>query len=219
MGRVKIALRHEWVSAQLWLIMSEPWNWSEFEQHVAQVLRESAETKLRTAQMIAREIARGGELVAEAYARGRKVLAFGNGGSAADAQHFVAELVGRYRQNRPALAALALTTNPSAVTCIANDFGYDELFARQVEAFAEPGDVAVAISTSGKSPSVLKGLEKARELGCVTLGLAGGEGGLMRELCDLCIVVPSHATARIQEVHIAVLHIWCDAIEARLFNL
>lgn len=198
--------------------MSEAWNWNGFAQHVVEVLRESAETKVRAAETIAPEIARGAELLAEAYARGKKGLAFGNGGSAADAQHFVAELVGRYRQNRPALAALALTTNPSAVTCIANDFGYDELFARQLEAFAAPGDVAVAISTSGKSPSVLKGLEKARELGCVTLGLAGGDGGPMRELCDLCIVVPSPVTARIQEVHIAILHIWCDAIEARLFG-
>ncbi len=190
-----------------------------FLEHVVAVLRESADVKLRASETIAADIARGGELLAEAYARGKKAIAFGNGGSAADAQHFVAELVGRYRQNRPALAALALTTNPSSVTCIANDFGFDQLFARQLEAFAQPGDVAVAISTSGKSQSVILGLEKARELGCVTLGLTGGDGGAMRTLCDLCVVAPSISTARIQELHIAVLHLWCDAIESRLFGM
>ncbi len=188
-------------------------------EYIEQVLRESAEVKLRAAQTLTGEIARAGDLLAQAYVRGNKVLVFGNGGSAADAQHFVAELVGRYRQNRPALPALALTTNPSSVTCIANDFGYDALFARQLEAFAQPGDIAVAISTSGKSPSVLRGLEKARELGCVTLGLTGGDGGSMPALCDVCLVAPSNVTARIQELHIAILHLWCDAVEARLFGM
>jgi D-sedoheptulose 7-phosphate isomerase len=199
--------------------MSESTQQSRFEDHVINVLRESAQAKLKAADLVASEIARAAELLADAYARGKKVLAFGNGGSAADAQHFVAELVGRYRQNRPAVPALALTTNTSAVTCIANDFGYEELFSRQLEALAVPGDIALGISTSGKSPSVLKGLEKARELGCVTLGLSGGDGGHMPALCDLCVVVPSSVTARIQEVHITILHIWCDAIEARLFGL
>lgn len=199
--------------------MSESTQQSRFEDHVITVLRESAQAKLQAADMAASEIARAAELLADAYALGKKVLAFGNGGSAADAQHFVAELVGRYRQNRPAVPALALTTNTSAVTCIANDFGYEELFSRQLEALAVPGDIALGISTSGKSPSVLKGLEKARELGCVTLGLSGGDGGHMPALCDLCVVVPSNVTARIQEVHITILHIWCDAIEARLFGL
>jgi len=199
--------------------MSESTQQGRFEDHVITVLRESAQAKLQAADLVASEIARAAELLADAYARGKKVLAFGNGGSAADAQHFVAELVGRYRQNRPAVPALALTTNPSAVTCIANDFGYEELFSRQLEALAVPGDIALGISTSGKSPSVLKGLEKARELGCVTLGLSGGDGGHMPALCDLCVVVPSNVTARIQEVHITILHIWCDAIEAHLFGL
>jgi D-sedoheptulose 7-phosphate isomerase len=199
--------------------MSESTEQGRFEDHVITVLRESAQAKLQAADMAASEIARAAELLADAYALGKKVLAFGNGGSAADAQHFVAELVGRYRQNRPAVPALALTTNTSAVTCIANDFGYEELFSRQLEALAVPGDIALGISTSGKSPSVLKGLEKARELGCVTLGLSGGDGGHMPALCDLCVVVPSNVTARIQEVHITILHIWCDAIEARLFGL
>jgi D-sedoheptulose 7-phosphate isomerase len=199
--------------------MSESTEQGRFDDHVITVLRESAQAKLQAADLVASEIARAAELLADAYARGKKVLAFGNGGSAADAQHFVAELVGRYRQNRAPVPALALTTNPSAVTCIANDFGYEELFSRQLEALAVPGDIALGISTSGKSPSVLKGLEKARELGCVTLGLSGGDGGHMPALCDLCVVVPSNVTARIQEVHITILHIWCDAIEARLFGL
>jgi D-sedoheptulose 7-phosphate isomerase len=187
--------------------------------HVEAVLRESAEVKLRAAAAIAEDIARGGDLLAAAYARGAKALVFGNGGSAADAQHFVAELVGRYRANRPAVAALALSANPSTVTCIANDFGYDELFARQIEAYAAAGDVALAISTSGRSACVLRGLEKARERGCVTLGLSGDDGGPMRALCDLCVLAPSSVTARIQELHITVLHLWCDAIEARLFGM
>lgn len=186
--------------------------------HVRATLGESARLKLAAAEVLAEEIARGAELVATAYARGKKSLVFGNGGSAADAQHFVAELVGRYRATRPALPAIALTTDPSSVTCIANDFGYEWLFARQLEALAQPGDVAIGISTSGRSPSVLRGLEKARELGCVTLGLSGGDGGSMPGLCDLCLIAPTNVTARIQELHITILHLWCDAIETRLFG-
>jgi D-sedoheptulose 7-phosphate isomerase len=189
-----------------------------FADHVRAVLTESADVKLRTRDLLAGDIARGGALLADAYARGKKALVFGNGGSAADAQHFVAELVGRYRENRPALPALALTANPSTVTCIANDFGYECLFSRQIEAYAQPGDVVLAISTSGMSPSVLRGLEKARELGCVTLGLSGKDGGAMRDMCDICIVVPSASTARVQETHCVILHLWCDAIEQRLFG-
>lgn len=188
-------------------------------EHVRAVLRLSAEVKQRTAEVCAEEIARGGELLAQAYAAKKKAIVFGNGGSAADAQHFVAELVGRFVHNRPALPALCLTANPSTVTCIANDFGYDELFARQLDAYAEPGDVAVGISTSGKSETVLRALARARELGCVTIGLTGRDGGGMPALCDVCVVVPSDATARIQETHIAILHLWCEAIEARLFGI
>ncbi|MGB9691331.1 MAG: D-sedoheptulose-7-phosphate isomerase [Candidatus Sumerlaeaceae bacterium] len=199
--------------------MSDARSSASFLEHVVTVLRESAEVKLRAAEIAAADIARGGELLADAYARGKKALVFGNGGSAADAQHFVAELVGRYRANRAALPALALTTNPSAVTCIANDFGYDQLFARQLEALAQPGDVAIGISTSGKSRSVILGLEKARELGCATVGLSGRDGGPMCSLCDLCVVAPSNSTARIQELHTTILHLWCDAIESRLFGL
>jgi D-sedoheptulose 7-phosphate isomerase len=185
---------------------------------IQSVLRESADVKLRTADLAADDIARAGEILAGAYTQKKKVIAFGNGGSAADAQHFVAELVGRFVGERPALPAIALSVNSSSVTSISNDYGFDLVFTRQLEAFAEPGDVAVGISTSGNSPSVLKALVRARELGAATVGLSGRDGGAMKALCDVCVVVPSIVTARIQETHIAVIHIWCEMIERALFG-
>ena len=145
------------------------------------------------------------------------MLVFGNGGSAADSQHFADELVGRYERNRPPLSALALTVNTSDLTSIANDFGYEEVFARQLEAHARPGDVAVGISTSGNSPNVLKALEAARKLGLKTVGLTGGSGGKLKDAVDLCVCVPSKTVARIQEAHITVLQILCGLVEDALF--
>jgi D-sedoheptulose 7-phosphate isomerase len=147
---------------------------------------------------------------------GGKVLLFGNGGSAADAQHIAAELVIRYRKDRPAIAAIALTTDTSALTACGNDLGYDALFARQVQALGRAGDAVIGISTSGKSPNVLAGLKEARGMGLRTIGLAGGDGGSMPELCDTMIVVPSRVTARIQEMHIMAGHILCQLLEQRL---
>jgi len=148
--------------------------------------------------------------------RGGKLLLFGNGGSAADAQHIAAELVIRYQAPRPAIAAIALTTDSSALTAGANDLGFDWVFSRQVEALGRPGDVAVGISTSGKSPNVLAALREARTRKLHTTGLIGGDGGEMRALCDAAIIVPSQVTARIQEMHILVGHMLCKALEHRL---
>jgi D-sedoheptulose 7-phosphate isomerase len=156
--------------------------------------------------------AAGALLVARLLAGG-KVLAFGNGGSAADAQHFVAELVGRYRRERRALPAIALTVDPSIVTAISNDYGFDDVFARQVRAHARPGDLAFGLSTSGNSENVCRALDAAREAGAGTVALTGGSGGRMTAAADLCVVVPSAETPRIQEAHIAILHILCDLVD------
>ena len=148
-----------------------------------------------------------------AYRTGHKAIFFGNGGSAADAQHLAAEFVGRYLRERRPLPALALNTNSSAVTAIGNDYGYDQVFARQLEALAVTGDVAVAISTSGNSPSVVEGTKCARRLGLFTIAFTGASGGRLRDLVDALIAVPSDETPRIQECHILAGHALCDAVE------
>lgn len=152
------------------------------------------------------------ELVGRLRAGG-KAIAFGNGGSAADAQHFAAELTGRYRVDRRALPGVALTTDTSALTAIANDYGYDEVFARQVRAHARPGDVAFGLSTSGNSENVCRGLAAAREIGALTVALSGESGGRMVALADHVLLVPSRVTARIQEAHALALHLLCEAVE------
>ncbi len=147
---------------------------------------------------------------------GGKILLFGNGGSAADAQHLAAELVIRYRYNRKAIAAIALSTDTSTLTACANDFSYEEIFSRQIEALLRPGDVALGITTSGQSPNVIKALEVAREMGGIAAGFAGRDGGKMVGLADPLLVVPSNVTARIQEMHILLGHALCDVIERTL---
>jgi len=179
-------------------------------------LAESARLKLWLAENLADRVAAAAWLVAEALARGNKVMFCGNGGSAADSQHLAAELVGRYRRNRPGWAALALTVDTSALTAIGNDFGFDEVFSRQVEALGRPGDVLIAISTSGRSPNVLRAVETARARGLKTIGLAGRDGGPLAALVDVALVVPSDDTARVQECHITLGHILCDLVEEAL---
>jgi D-sedoheptulose 7-phosphate isomerase len=152
-----------------------------------------------------------------ALRRGNKILLAGNGGSAADAQHIAAELVGRFWHERAALSALALTTDTSALTAIGNDYGFDRVFARQVEALGRKGDVFFGISTSGRSRNVLNALRECRAKGIVTVGLTGQSGGDMRSLCDLCVSVPSNETPRIQEGHITIGHIICSLVEHTLF--
>ncbi len=152
-------------------------------------------------------------LVSEAIVDGKKLLIFGNGGSAADAQHIAAELTGRYKSERRGLPAIALTTDTSALTAIGNDYGYKEVFKRQVEALANKGDVVIGISTSGNSKNVIKALKKAKKRGCKTIGFSGRDGGEMNEVCDINIVVPSNDTPRIQEMHILIGHIICQAVD------
>ena len=156
-------------------------------------------------------------LLVDAFREGNKILVMGNGGSAADAQHFVAEMVGRFKLERRALPGLALTTDSSILTAIGNDYGFVCVFSRQIEANAVSGDVVVGISTSGNSPNVQKALEVAAEKGCRTIALLGRDGGSIKEVADLSLIVPSHDTPRIQEGHIAIIHIICDLVEKALF--
>jgi len=148
-----------------------------------------------------------------ALQKGRKVVFFGNGGSAADAQHISAELVGKFKRMRPALRASALTTNTSILTAIGNDIGFDEIFSRQVQATLEPDDVAVCISTTGRSQNVIRGVQEARKIGAKTIALTGSGGGQLASLCDHEVVVPSDDVQRIQECHIMIGHIVCELIE------
>ena len=155
--------------------------------------------------------------VGAALAAGHKVMFAGNGGSAADAQHLAGELVSRFYYDRPAAAALALTTDTSVLTAIGNDYGYDRVFERQVHGLGRPGDVLIAISTSGRSPNILKALAAARTTGVVAVGFTGGGGGEMVPLCDLCLRVPADSTPLIQQLHIVAGHIVCALVEERLF--
>ncbi|MHB8302258.1 MAG: D-sedoheptulose-7-phosphate isomerase [Acidobacteriaceae bacterium] len=158
------------------------------------------------------------EKTAAALRAGRKLMVAGNGGSAADAQHLVAEFVGRLVQNRPALRAVALTTDSSILTAVGNDYGYECVFARQIEALGQPGDIFLAISTSGTSPNIVRALELARTTGIVTIGLTGAQGGRMLKLCDFCLRIPSAVTMNIQEAHLALEHIFCLLVEHIYFD-
>lgn len=152
-------------------------------------------------------------ICAEAIQKGHKVVLFGNGGSAADAQHIAAELSGRFLKERRGLPGLALTTDTSVLTAVGNDYGYDMVFERQVEALCTKGDILIGISTSGNSPNVVKAIEKGKELGCTCIGFLGREGGKLKEICDYPLVVASPTTARIQEMHIMIGHIICEYID------
>ena len=157
------------------------------------------------------------EKTASALKSGRKLLVAGNGGSAADAQHLATEFVSRLTVDRPAMRAIALTTDTSILTAIGNDYGYERLFARQIEALGQSGDVFIAISTSGKSPNILRALELSRELGIITIGLTGNSGNL-QSLCDYCISIPSSVTMYIQQAHLALEHIFCALVEQSYFG-
>jgi len=161
----------------------------------------------------ARKIA---EIIIEALGAGRKLLIAGNGGSAADAQHIAAEIVGRYKQDRPAYAAIALTADTSALTAIGNDYGFEQIFARQVEGLGRNGDVLLALSTSGRSPNILAALKTARRHGLRTIGFTGAKGTAMAASCDHLLVAPSDDTPIIQQIHLAIAHGICDAIEQAL---
>jgi D-sedoheptulose 7-phosphate isomerase len=182
----------------------------------AREFAEHAEVLDRTRAAVEGPFAGLVEACVAAIAAGHKLLFFGNGGSAADAQHLATELTVRYRQNRPAISAVALTTDTSALTAIGNDFGFDNLFSRQIEALCRKGDVAIGITTSGNSENVVRGLRVAREKGAVTVCLTGGDGGQAVAFADHPIVVPSRTTARIQEMHILLGHMLCSRLERHL---
>lgn len=156
------------------------------------------------------------KLVVETLKNGNKILICGNGGSAADAQHIAAELTGRYKTERRGLPGIALTTDTSALTAIGNDYGYDRIFDRQIEALANNGDLIIGISTSGNSKNIIHALKIAKELGCKTLGLTGRNGGIMNEFCDINLIVPSNDTPRIQEMHILFGHTICQIVDNEL---
>ena len=159
------------------------------------------------------------EMILETLKKGNKILICGNGGSAADAQHIAAEFVGRYETERKALPAIALTTDTSALTALANDYGFERIFARQVEALGNSDDLLIALSTSGNSPNIIAAVMSARQIGCKTIGMTGIGGKKLASLCDACIMVPAKRTARIQEAHITIGHIWCELVDAKFTEL
>jgi D-sedoheptulose 7-phosphate isomerase len=181
-------------------------------------IQESVEVKTRLLAETNPTLARIAVAMAEAFRNGGKVVLFGNGGSAADAQHVAAELVNRFLMERKSLPALALTTDTSILTAMANDLGFDCVFARQAAALVQPGDVVVGLSTSGNSENVLQGLRAARECGATTVGLTGRDSRKLKDVADICFCVPSDNTPRIQEAHITVLHAICEVVERELFD-
>jgi len=191
------------------------------EQRIQQHFIDSADLKYQAAQVLSQPIAAAVQALLNCVTSGGKVLACGNGGSAADAQHFAAEFVGRYERERPELAAIALTTDSSIITAIANDYDFSVIFSRQVRALGQSGDVLLAISTSGNSANVLAAIDTAHEREMVVVGLTGRGGGKMAQALrdtDVHICVPHERTARIQEVHILTLHCICDAVDAQLLG-
>lgn len=180
-------------------------------QHI-EVFREISENQIGV-------IERCADLLVETLRAGKKILLCGNGGSAADAQHIAAEFVGRYETERTALPAIALTTDTSALTALANDYSFERVFARQVEALAGEGDCLIALSTSGHSPNVIAAVMTARARGCRIIGLTGAGGKKLASLCDACVLVPGERTARIQEAHITIGHIWCEIVDSKLTGI
>ncbi len=193
---------------------------STFERRIRHSIQESIAVKnlvLGSAEIIS-TIAKVSAGLVDSLDQGNKVLLFGNGGSAADAQHIAAEFVGRFAFNRPALPALALSVNTSCVTAIGNDYGFDLVFSRQIEALARPGDFAIGISTSGNSENVLQGVSVARKIGLTTVALTGCTGGKLKDAVDYCICAPSNETPRIQECHILIGHIISELVEETIFH-
>jgi len=190
----------------------------EWLERITGQLEESAAVKRRTVESCAADIARAADVLLATYRQGHKVLLCGNGGSAGDAQHIAGELVSKLTRERAALPAIALTVNSSLLTAIANDYNFDQVFARQVEGLAQPGDTLIAISTSGGSANVIAAVRTARARGVHTVALTGKGGGELARSVDLSIVVPSDNTQRIQEAHITIGHILCDIVEGELFG-
>src|SRR6266481_36501 len=193
---------------------------NKFERRVSELIEASIATKqsLLHSQEVLSTVAEVSRLLVDALKQGKKALLFGNGGSAADAQHIAAELVGRFAFDRPALAALALSLNSSCVTAIGNDYGFDQVFSRQLETLARPGDIAIGISTSGNSANVLCAMSTAKKIGLKTIALTGRSGGSLKNAVDYCICAPSSETPRIQECHILIGHIISELVEREIFH-
>jgi D-sedoheptulose 7-phosphate isomerase len=185
---------------------------------VLAALSESARL-INEAQGLTDRVAQAARMIAEAFTRGHRLLIFGNGGSAADAQHLAAEFVNRFLIERPPLPAVALTTDTSVLTSIGNDYGFQDVFAKQIKALGRPGDVAWGLSTSGNSPNVVRALAAARGLGLQTIALTGADGGECKPLADVLLAIPSKKTPRIQEVHITLGHVICEMVDYLLFQL
>ncbi|MBU1206184.1 MAG: D-sedoheptulose 7-phosphate isomerase [Proteobacteria bacterium] len=183
-----------------------------------QIFRESADLKIRFIRQNAEALGQAVKMIVEAFKAGHKIFLFGNGGSAADAQHIAAEFVNRYQIERPPLPAIALTTDTSILTSISNDYGYVNSFSKQVKALGREGDVAIGISTSGAAANVIKAVKVAKEMGLKTICLTGGDGGDLAKLTDLALVVDAPITPRIQEVHITIGHVLCEMVDRMLFQ-
>ena len=183
---------------------------------IEEIIKDSIKVKEDLLKSGIADIEKAATAIIESLKKGGNLLVFGNGGSAADSQHIAAELVGRFKKERRALAAIALTTDSSIITAIANDYGYDVTFARQIEALGRPGDVALGISTSGNSKNVIEAVKKAKSLGLKTIGLLGCDGGKLKKECDITIVVKSSDTPRVQEAHALIGHLLCELIEEEL---
>jgi D-sedoheptulose 7-phosphate isomerase len=181
--------------------------------HVVSSLQQGAELRIKVAKECGRAIVEAASAITECLRAGGKLLFFGNGGSAADAQHLAAEFVGRFVKERHGLSAVALTTNSSILTAVGNDYGFDQIFARQIEALGRAGDVAIGISTSGKSPNVVAAIKEAKKRQLKTIGLSGRDGGELSKCVEIAITVASENTAQIQECHIAIGHIFCELAE------
>ncbi len=186
-------------------------------EQITSIVAESIETKKRFFAGHTEDVLRAAKMIADCFQQGGKLLLCGNGGSAADAQHIAGEFINRFLTERKALPAMALSTDGSVLTCIANDTGFEQIFARQIEAFSTAGDVLLAISTSGNSQNIVRAVEVARAARVKTIGLLGGDGGRVATLCDLALVVPSRDTQRIQETHNLLGHILCETVERTLF--
>jgi len=200
------------------------YSWERKEQymteHIKKQIKESCNlmTQLLSDSALVNTIDAISLRIIDVYKNGRKVLLAGNGGSAGDAQHIAGELVNKFYFDRPGLPAMALTTDTSILTAISNDFGFDKIFARQIQANGMPGDLFIGISTSGSSPNILAAIEECRKIGITTVGFTGRSGSKMAELCDYCIMIPSGETPRIQEAHILIGHIICSVVEKALFG-
>lgn len=184
---------------------------------ISAIVADSIEVKRRFFEAHAVDVQQAARIIADSFQAGAKLLLFGNGGSAADAQHIAGEMVNKFLQDRRALPAIALGTDGGVLTCIANDTGFENIFARQIEALGTKGDVCLAISTSGKSPNITLACEQARKQGITVIGLLGRDGGSVAALCDLALIVSSEDTQRIQETHNLIGHIICELVESQLF--